>query len=58
VGAIHQDDPIKHQHVYFAHVFKGQKGAEKVLKRYTDQIPAAAAAAAAAAPSACFWPVG
>lgn len=28
------DDPIKHQHVYFAHVFKGQKGAEKVLKRY------------------------
>jgi hypothetical protein len=45
----HQDDPIKHKHVYFAHVFKGQKGAEKVLKRY-DYTPAAAAAAAPTCP--------
>ena len=28
--------PIKHQHIYFAHIFKGQEGAEDVFKRYKE----------------------
>lgn len=27
---------FQHQHIYFAHVFKGQEGAEDILKRYSQ----------------------
>jgi len=30
------EEPIVHKHVYFAHIFKGQIGAEKVLKRFAQ----------------------
>jgi saccharopine dehydrogenase (NAD+, L-lysine-forming) len=28
--------PLKHQHIYFAHIYKGQEGAKEVFKRYED----------------------
>lgn len=28
--------PLKHQHIYFAHIFKGQDGADQVFKRYNE----------------------
>ncbi len=31
-----QDLPLKHKHIYFAHCYKGQSGAEKTLKRFKD----------------------
>ena len=30
------DFPLIHRHIYFAHIYKGQTGFEKVIKRYTD----------------------
>ncbi|AYF45678.1 alanine dehydrogenase/PNT, N-terminal domain protein [Halobacteriovorax sp. BALOs_7] len=28
--------PLKHNHIYFAHIYKGQNGAEKVFHRYSE----------------------
>lgn len=28
------DFPLKHNHIYFAHIYKGQNGADKVFERY------------------------
>jgi len=30
------NEPIVHKHVYFAHIFKGQRGSEKTLKRFAQ----------------------
>lgn len=30
------DFPLIHRHIYFAHIYKGQIGADQVLKRYKD----------------------
>ncbi len=31
-----EDVTFQHNHIYFAHVFKGQEGSEKILKRYQE----------------------
>lgn len=28
--------PLKHSHIYFAHIFKGQAGSKQIFKRYSD----------------------
>jgi saccharopine dehydrogenase (NAD+, L-lysine forming) len=30
----HSEEPLKHQHIYFAHAYKNQQGAEQLLNRF------------------------